>query len=695
MSDIPVNWGAAPVPQDYTAAALEGAKAGQEQRAISALQGVDLNDPASVNNGMAGLVRSGATDMAKALQEVALQRFKTQAFISSYNNNPFTGPQEQPPPATAATAQGAPTQTPSGGAPPQGAWEPTPDQNQHMIGIMTFGKQSADSLLQIQDPVLRKAQADAIEAKAATMGVDPEFAQKALGDLSDSHLQSLSENWGQWLQHPTFGGSDPTVTPTIHPVERQFIQAPNRLFDPRVLDFLSKRAQLGIDDKNMIEALKAGQGYTGPVAPGDQVEFAGRPTDQAPYAPIAASAGQQVVNPNSGQNVGTQVPFAKTLESVAPGSTPVVLNPSTGATEIARDAGGASAPAPGGGTLNNPAGVKALPTGKWPGQTSVDPKTGLVTFDSPSSGYAAADQNLLSYATSHGLNTVQDIVHRWTPAGVDGNPDQSARIAGISHSLGVTPTTPLDIVNNPVLRHQLLAQIISGERPGDMGGGGGTGAPIAGKTLGAPTTIPGLPGQRQVGFTGEVMPPQPGTYVDPQDARKSMLSNPQVLDAQSSLSNWNAMRANADSMTGPTAMGMLDSMVRAYSGLGARQMNIDALMKTFSFPQQMEGKVRSALLGQGPLTPEMRNQILEAASNYISTRYDTADKIVQGERGAVQTGNGNPAFLDGVLPPKPPPFHITLPPLSERTNGMVIDTPNGLRRWVVSGSQSGWAKVGG
>ena len=692
MSDINVNWGAAPVPQDYTAAALEGAKAGQEQRAISALQGIDLNDPASVNNGMAGLVRSGATDMAKALQEVAFQRFKNQAYVSSYNS-PFLGAQGQSP-ATTVLAQTAPTQ-PGGEALP-GSGETSPAEHERQIGIMNFGKQSADALLQEKDPTLRKAQADVIEAKAKAMGIPSDFTQSALGDLSDPHLQSLSDNWGQWLEHPSFGGSNPDVVPTIHPVERKYAQAPNRLYDPAVLDSLARRAQLGIDDRNFIEALKAGQGYTGPVAAGDQVEAGGQRTDQAPYAPIATAPGQQVKNTNTGENIGAPVPLPKTLESVPAPNTAVVFNQNTGATEIARDGGGTPAPAASGGTLNNPAGVKALPTGKWPGQTGVDPKTGLVTFDSPSSGYAAADQNLLSYATSHGLNTVQDIVHRWTPAGVDGNPDQSARIAGISHSLGVTPTTPLDIVNNPVLRHQLLAQIISGERPGDMGGGGGgTGAPIAGKTLGAPTTLPGLPGQHQVGFTGEVMPAVPGTYVDPQDARKSMLSNPQVLDAQSSLSNWNAMRANAASMTGPTAMGMLDSMVRAYSGLGARQMNVDALMKTFSFPQQMEGKLRSALLGQGPLTPEMRNQILEAASNYISTRYDTADKIVQGERGAVQTGNGNPAFLDGVLPPKPPPFHITLPPLSERTNGMVIDTPNGLRRWVVSGSQSGWAKVGG
>ena len=47
---IPIDWNLAQQPQslDFVPSALEGAQAGQQLRGISALQGIDINDPDAV-----------------------------------------------------------------------------------------------------------------------------------------------------------------------------------------------------------------------------------------------------------------------------------------------------------------------------------------------------------------------------------------------------------------------------------------------------------------------------------------------------------------------------------------------------------------------------------------------------------------------------------------------------------------------
>lgn len=119
MADINVNWGAAPVPQDYTAAALEGAQAGQAQRGISALQGIDLNDPDSLNKGIGNLVRAGAADQASALMGLQIQRSALQglpalfAKLGALNDPPQSAPTAAAPPQ-GPTTQGQPPAPPTG-----------------------------------------------------------------------------------------------------------------------------------------------------------------------------------------------------------------------------------------------------------------------------------------------------------------------------------------------------------------------------------------------------------------------------------------------------------------------------------------------------------------------------------------------------------------------------------------------------
>ena len=167
-----------------------------------------------------------------------------------------------------------------------------------------------------------------------------------------------------------------------------------------------------------------------------------------------------------------------------------------------------------------------------------------------------------------------------------------------------------------------------------------------------PAPIAGRPGLYQTDFTGKVEQ-VPGVALDAgaiNSVRQTTISNEQVKGAQTALANWQAMTTNASQMTGPAAMGMVDSMVRAYSGLGARQMNVNALMATFGIPAQLQGAFQKAFEGKGPLTVPMRQELLDAAYSFVQSHYAQGAQIVQGQRNFVQQQGGDPKALDGVLP---------------------------------------------
>lgn len=107
--------------------------------------------------------------------------------------------------------------------------------------------------------------------------------------------------------------------------------------------------------------------------------------------------------------------------------------------------------------INNPGNVKALPAGQmWPGQTGVDPR-GFAIFGTPQAGQQASIQNLQAYGAK-GINTPAAIAARWAPAG-DGKNDPVAYAAGMAKTLGITPTTPLNLADPAVATR--VAQAIS------------------------------------------------------------------------------------------------------------------------------------------------------------------------------------------------------------------------------------------
>jgi hypothetical protein len=109
-------------------------------------------------------------------------------------------------------------------------------------------------------------------------------------------------------------------------------------------------------------------------------------------------------------------------------------------------------------------------------------------FSSPEAGWAAADRNLQTYATKHGLNTVAGIVNRWAPPSEN---DSGAYAAKVSGRLGVDPAAPLNMADPMVRRHVLeaMAEVENGKRV--RFGEGSPSAPAA-QDEGGPTTAPGV-----------------------------------------------------------------------------------------------------------------------------------------------------------------------------------------------------------
>lgn len=127
----------------------------------------------------------------------------------------------------------------------------------------------------------------------------------------------------------------------------------------------------------------------------------------------------------------------------------------------------ADANAPRGLRNNNPLNLRPLPQGQWNGQTGTD-SAGYATFASPQDGWNAAHQNLISYATHHGINTVQGVIGRWAPAGADGN-DPAAYAATVSKALGVDPTAPINL-QDAGTREKLLSAMANVELGQPYGG---------------------------------------------------------------------------------------------------------------------------------------------------------------------------------------------------------------------------------
>jgi len=219
------------------------------------------------------------------------------------------------------------------------------------------------------------------------------------------------------------------------------------------------------------EALSSGlEDYT--LAPGGVRGRAGETLQRAPFAPINASPGTQVIDPTTGKVIA-QAPFKPEVVTAPTTSSVTVVDPN----------------APGGGPSvgernNNPGNLEDGEFARsQPGYVGTDGR--FARFATPEAGAAAQETLLTNAYIGRGQNTIQSIiegvpgeggrrVHGYSPRQSDGgdNTDEQVNnyIGYVARRAGVDPSAPI-----PADRVRAVAAAMrefeTGQRPGGQGGG--------------------------------------------------------------------------------------------------------------------------------------------------------------------------------------------------------------------------------
>lgn len=662
----------------------QGVKTGQTQRAADAFAGLDINDPASTNHALAALVKAGAVDQAGAVQSLGFSRYvigqKTGA-ISGLDSL-YGGSSDQ-------TPEAAPPATANPTAPPPAPL--TPAQQAHAQAVMGFAKDSVDDLLGIADPAERAQAAQEIRAKAVNLGVPPQAVDSAIGDLSDQALKSQSEHYGAWLDHPSFGGQGEGAPPALHATTRAWTHDPVSLANPDIQKELARLSIIGVNIDPMVKALQAGQGYTGVVEPGDSLAKLGRITDRASRNPINPAPGSRVFNADTGGEMvgGEANPAPASVVNVGPAETPLIVRPTAGTASLI----------PSGGPENSPGGGAASP-------------------GHPGYAPTVAAPGVIAAATAHPAQYLGGLLGAPVRvSSVERGPEHNAAVGGAPGSEHIPGNGhAIDFAVPAGMSHdQVAAKILASGIPFDqlifeangsahigwgngaqrgqvldrshgqsaVPGAGGDGM-IHGKMVSAPFHPPGTPpGAMATRAPDGSLSFVPGTVVGAEGQAGlagAANANPQVQHAQSAITAYNSLKANAGAMTGPAAMAML----QAVSGVTG---DSKAVLASFGLPQEWIGKVEG-FGGKSPLTPAMRQQILDAGYSGVESVYGQAAAV--NAQAAVRERNAGltPGSTQAPLGSHPAQFYIsaaTLPPASQRVINKTYDGPNGPHVWTVHG----------
>lgn len=118
---------------------------------------------------------------------------------------------------------------------------------------------------------------------------------------------------------------------------------------------------------------------------------------------------------------------------------------------------------------NNPGNLSfAGQPGATPGSRAADGQL-VAAFPDMPSGVAATAQQLATYQTVHGVDTVKDAVARWVlgPKGDPSTPRLQNYIGNVAAAIGVRPDAKIDLTD-PVVQ----AKFILAQQPHESGGGG-------------------------------------------------------------------------------------------------------------------------------------------------------------------------------------------------------------------------------
>jgi hypothetical protein len=659
-------------------------QAGQALAARDAFAGLNANDPSSVNSALSSLVRAGATDQAKALQELQFERFNQQGAMTSATdaNNIAQGGG----PSVAGSTPGPSSATAPPPLPPL-----SPIQQAHQNAVIGFADDSVKSLLKTEDPTERANIAASVRQQAGLMGVDPSITNAALGDLSDQHLQSMDEHFQQVLQHPEFGGSGEAGPIPVHPATQA---AGSTIASPEFAAAVARMGLYGVNTAGPQAAINQAQGYQGPVAPGQSVVKNGAITVGQAENPLPGAVEENPVGSNP-----------LTVKHNADGSISVQPIPAGGSgTAPTPAAAPAVAPAPAAGKGGVP-----IPGYK---PTTLAPQVTAALKANPGPFLSAA----LGFPVTI-TSTSRDAAHN---AAVGGSPT-SEHIPGNGYAVDFT--VPSGVPDSQVQAafaksgmavDQLIKEGNGSWHVGESNGGGrglfldrsGASAPAPaipttpqsqapndGMMHGRGTSAPYHPDWAPPGamYTRDAIgnvSPVAGTLVDPQSVAAlaaGAQTNPQVQAYRTASTAYNTAKANASTMSGPAALALLS----ATTGVTGTP---EEVVKAAGLPNTIAGTLKG-LAGYGPFTAQLRQQIMDVAHNAVTATYGQAAQFDASRAAIEKQSRLAPGSIQAGVGAPPPRYFVspdTLPPPASRIVGQVYDGPSGPHLW----SAKGWLPVG-
>lgn len=307
---------------------------------------------------------------------------------------------------------------------------------------------------------------------------------------------------------------------------------------------------------------------------------------------------------------------------------------------------------------NNLANVKALPNGQmWKGQTGTD-SAGYAIFDTPANGQRAAMRNMASYARRDGVNTVNGFVERW--ASDSSAADKANYKATLSKALGVGPNDRIDLAN-PQTQNTIYNAQTPIESPGAGGASSGGVAPSRG---GVSSGVRG----RGVTLSADGTYTKPdGTpaagpnFYGPQEKNslyERVAKSDDYTQAQNASIAYKALTGNARTMTGPSAYAILDTFARAINpGAVARPQVIETIEKNLGPLNHVQGGWSSAL-GKGNLTPQVRQQVIDAVLPFVQSHWQAANALNQNNVATAQRHGFDPRDVTAPLDASPKRFNV-------------------------------------
>lgn len=164
--------------------------------------------------------------------------------------------------------------------------------------------------------------------------------------------------------------------------------------------------------------------------------------------------------------------------------------------------------------------------------------------------------------------------------------------------------------------------------------------------------------------------------------RDKVLTSPEYTQAKGAMSAFQAMVANSGAMTGPAGYAILDTFARAINpGAVARPQVIDTISKSLGVPNQVVGNWYN-LIGHGKLSPQARQQIIDAVTPFAQAHWDQANLMNQANSALAAKHGFDPYDVTAPLEGRPERVVVETPCAAQRQPGQVYVTPKGPLRWT-------------